>query len=100
LDKVRRLHTGVFRIIFKPCFPEFTDAIAEDWGGKPFVDMIAGWKHVLSSYPQVGIGYPELQVEPKATRFRSTPTARLPQAPAGEGTFPSSIIKKIVEPDF
>ena len=33
-------------------FIEFTDAIAEDWGGKPFVDMIAGWKYVLDSYPQ------------------------------------------------
>jgi len=32
---------------------EFTDAIAEDWGGKPFVDMINGWKHVLTQYPEV-----------------------------------------------
>ncbi|KAJ7644021.1 Alpha/Beta hydrolase protein [Roridomyces roridus] len=32
---------------------EFTDAIAEDWGGKPFDDMIAGWKHVKESFPQV-----------------------------------------------
>ncbi|EIN12412.1 alpha/beta-hydrolase [Punctularia strigosozonata HHB-11173 SS5] len=32
---------------------EFTDAIAEDWGGKPFVDMIKGWKHVLDKYPEI-----------------------------------------------
>jgi hypothetical protein len=32
---------------------EFTDAIAQDWGGKPFVDLIAGWKYILDTYPQV-----------------------------------------------
>jgi len=32
---------------------EFTDAIAEDWGGKPFIDMKNGWDHVLQHYPQV-----------------------------------------------
>ncbi|KAF8636022.1 hypothetical protein AX15_000182 [Amanita polypyramis BW_CC] len=32
---------------------EFTDAIAEDWGGKPFVDLKKGWEHVLQHYPQV-----------------------------------------------
>ncbi|KAK2465265.1 hypothetical protein APHAL10511_002619 [Amanita phalloides] len=32
---------------------EFTDAIAEDWGGKPFVDMRKGWEHILQHYPQV-----------------------------------------------
>jgi len=32
---------------------EFTDAIAEDWGGKPFIDMIHGWKHALQKYPEV-----------------------------------------------
>jgi dipeptidyl aminopeptidase/acylaminoacyl peptidase len=32
---------------------EFTDAIAEDWGGKPFDDLIAGWKYVLDKFPQV-----------------------------------------------
>ena len=32
---------------------EFTDAIAEDWGGKPFIDLINGWKYVLKSYPEV-----------------------------------------------
>lgn len=34
-------------------FAEFVDAIAEDWGGKPFVDMINGWKYVLDKYPEV-----------------------------------------------
>ncbi|CAA7261498.1 unnamed protein product [Cyclocybe aegerita] len=32
---------------------EFTDAIKEDWGGKPFVDMISGWKHALKEYPEI-----------------------------------------------
>ncbi|KDR82578.1 hypothetical protein GALMADRAFT_237969 [Galerina marginata CBS 339.88] len=32
---------------------EFTDAIAEDWGGKPFTDMIHGWKHALEEYPEI-----------------------------------------------
>ncbi|TFK40524.1 Alpha/Beta hydrolase protein [Crucibulum laeve] len=32
---------------------EFTDAIAEDWGGKPFVDMIQGWKYVLDKHPEI-----------------------------------------------
>ncbi|KAJ7442678.1 Alpha/Beta hydrolase protein [Mycena latifolia] len=32
---------------------EFTEGIVEDWGGKPFVDMIAGYKYVLESYPQI-----------------------------------------------
>ncbi|KAF8964345.1 Alpha/Beta hydrolase protein [Flammula alnicola] len=32
---------------------EFTDAIAEDWGGKPFTDMINGWKYALKTYPEI-----------------------------------------------
>ncbi|KAF8627426.1 hypothetical protein AX17_006241 [Amanita inopinata Kibby_2008] len=32
---------------------EFTDAIAEDWGGKPFVDMQKGWDYILHHYPEV-----------------------------------------------
>jgi dipeptidyl aminopeptidase/acylaminoacyl peptidase len=32
---------------------EFTDAIAEDWGGKPFTDMINGWKFALDQYPEI-----------------------------------------------
>ncbi|KAJ2931965.1 hypothetical protein H1R20_g5113, partial [Candolleomyces eurysporus] len=32
---------------------EFTDAIAEDWGGKPFVDMANGWKYILEKYPEI-----------------------------------------------
>ncbi|KAJ7189841.1 Alpha/Beta hydrolase protein [Mycena pura] len=48
---------GYFTVLINPTGSttfgqEFTDAIAEDWGGKPFVDMIAGWKYVLDSYPQ------------------------------------------------
>ncbi|CAE6421504.1 unnamed protein product [Rhizoctonia solani] len=32
---------------------EFTDAIAEDWGGRPFEDLRKGWKHVLDNYEEV-----------------------------------------------
>ncbi|KAE9387920.1 alpha/beta-hydrolase [Gymnopus androsaceus JB14] len=31
----------------------FTDAISGDWGGKPFVDLQKGWKHVLDTYPEI-----------------------------------------------
>jgi dipeptidyl aminopeptidase/acylaminoacyl peptidase len=30
-----------------------TDAIAEDWGGAPFIDMRAGWTEFLKRYPEV-----------------------------------------------
>ncbi|KAF5360440.1 hypothetical protein D9756_004707 [Leucocoprinus leucothites] len=43
--RVRGLH-----IVF--C-SDLTDAIKEDWGGKPFVDMIKGWKHALEKYPEI-----------------------------------------------
>ncbi|QRV92327.1 Prolyl oligopeptidase family [Ceratobasidium sp. AG-Ba] len=32
---------------------EFTDAIAGDWGGKPFEDLRKGWKYVLDNYKEV-----------------------------------------------
>lgn len=32
---------------------ELTDAIAEDWGGKPFVDMQKGWEYALDKYPEI-----------------------------------------------
>jgi dipeptidyl aminopeptidase/acylaminoacyl peptidase len=32
---------------------EFAESIVGDWGGKPFVDMVQGFKYVLESYPQV-----------------------------------------------
>ncbi|KAJ7147076.1 Alpha/Beta hydrolase protein [Mycena crocata] len=49
---------GYFSVLINPTGSttfgqEFTDGIAEDWGGKPFVDLIAGWKYVLDSYPQI-----------------------------------------------
>jgi dipeptidyl aminopeptidase/acylaminoacyl peptidase len=36
-------------------FPDLTDAIAEDWGGKPFVDLRKGWQYILGHYPQVRV---------------------------------------------
>ncbi|KAJ6559073.1 Alpha/Beta hydrolase protein [Mycena vulgaris] len=49
---------GYFTVLINPTGSttfgqEFTDGITEDWGGKPFVDLIAGWKYVLDSYPQI-----------------------------------------------
>lgn len=32
---------------------DFTDAIAKDWGGKPFVDLQKGWKYALEKYPEI-----------------------------------------------
>ncbi|KAJ7795578.1 hypothetical protein B0H14DRAFT_2918756 [Mycena olivaceomarginata] len=32
---------------------EFAESIVGDWGGKPFVDMVQGFKYVLESYPQI-----------------------------------------------
>ncbi|KAI0269780.1 alpha/beta-hydrolase [Gloeopeniophorella convolvens] len=32
---------------------ELTDAIAKDWGGKPFVDLQKGWKYALDKYPEI-----------------------------------------------
>ncbi|KAJ3574735.1 hypothetical protein NP233_g1567 [Leucocoprinus birnbaumii] len=32
---------------------ELTEAIKEDWGGKPFVDLINGWKYALEKYPEI-----------------------------------------------
>ncbi|RDB17836.1 Dipeptidyl-peptidase 5 [Hypsizygus marmoreus] len=32
---------------------EFTDAIAEDWGGKPFIDLQKGWKYALDTYSEI-----------------------------------------------
>ncbi|KAG5635586.1 hypothetical protein H0H81_010732 [Sphagnurus paluster] len=31
---------------------EFTDAIVENWGGRPFVDLQKGWKYALNAYPE------------------------------------------------
>jgi dipeptidyl aminopeptidase/acylaminoacyl peptidase len=35
---------------------DFTDAIAKDWGGKPFVDLQKGWKYALDKYPEIDPG--------------------------------------------
>ncbi|KAH0832030.1 Alpha/Beta hydrolase protein [Lanmaoa asiatica] len=32
---------------------ELTEGIKEDWGGKPFVDLVNGWRYVLENYPQI-----------------------------------------------
>ena len=34
-------------------FSELTNAISEDWGGKPFVDLRKGWQYILDNYPEV-----------------------------------------------
>ncbi|KAG8908424.1 hypothetical protein FRB99_006629 [Tulasnella sp. 403] len=30
---------------------DFTDAIAREWGGKPFIDLKRGWEYALKHYP-------------------------------------------------
>ena len=30
-----------------------TDAIQREWGGKPFDDLIRGYKHILNEYPEI-----------------------------------------------
>ena len=32
---------------------EFTNDISGDWGGKPFIDLINGWKYALNQHPEV-----------------------------------------------
>jgi dipeptidyl aminopeptidase/acylaminoacyl peptidase len=32
---------------------DLTNAIAKDWGGKPFVDLQKGWKYALDKYPEI-----------------------------------------------
>ena len=48
-------HPGSFRswLIDSARFSDLTDAIKEDWGGKPFVDLRKGWQYILDNYPQV-----------------------------------------------
>ncbi|KAF8333551.1 alpha/beta-hydrolase [Cantharellus anzutake] len=31
----------------------FTDAIAKDWGGRPFIDLSRGYKHALRIFPEI-----------------------------------------------
>ncbi|CAG8598565.1 9145_t:CDS:2, partial [Acaulospora colombiana] len=53
---------------------EFTDAITEDWGGRPFDDMIRGWKYILEKHPEVSgsrsfkaSGLSFIQIDPERT---------------------------------
>ncbi|KAF8527343.1 alpha/beta-hydrolase [Gautieria morchelliformis] len=34
---------------------EFTDRIAENWGGRPFEDLQKGWKAALKLYPEIDV---------------------------------------------
>ncbi|KAI0004573.1 alpha/beta-hydrolase [Russula compacta] len=51
-------HQGYFVVAVNPTGSttfgqDFTDAIAKDWGGKPFVDLQKGWKYALDKYPEI-----------------------------------------------
>jgi dipeptidyl aminopeptidase/acylaminoacyl peptidase len=51
-------HQGYFVIAINPTGSttfgqELTDAITEDWGGAPFVDMKKGWEYALKQYPEI-----------------------------------------------
>ncbi|KAI0947292.1 hypothetical protein AcW1_007551 [Taiwanofungus camphoratus] len=32
---------------------DFTDAISENWGGRPFEDLQKGWAYILNKYPEI-----------------------------------------------
>ena len=67
------------------------EGIKEDWGGKPFVDLMNGWKYVLENYPQVTCIrtlFPDMLLTVSA---RSTLTARSLLARATEGTLSSRL---------
>jgi dipeptidyl aminopeptidase/acylaminoacyl peptidase len=32
---------------------EFTDRIQNEWGGRPFLDLVAGLEYVKSAYPEI-----------------------------------------------
>jgi len=49
-----------FVIHLTPLSTVFTDAIAGDWGGKPFDDLRHGWQHVLKNHPEVCISVDSL----------------------------------------
>ncbi|KAJ3574713.1 hypothetical protein NP233_g1571 [Leucocoprinus birnbaumii] len=49
---------GYFVLAFNPTGSttfgqKFTDAIKEDGEGKPFIDMVNGWKYALEKYPEI-----------------------------------------------
>ncbi|ESK95756.1 dipeptidyl-peptidase 5 [Moniliophthora roreri MCA 2997] len=49
---------GYFTVLINPTGSttfgqNFTDAIAGDWGGRPFDDMVKGWKYVLEHHPEI-----------------------------------------------
>ena len=63
---------------------EFTDAIAQDWGGAPFVDMQNGWKYALEHFPEViACSSPLVTTLTCFPMLRSIPTVPLRQEPVG-----------------
>ncbi|KAH9049976.1 alpha/beta-hydrolase [Lactarius hengduanensis] len=51
-------HQGYFVVAINPTGSttfgqDLVDAIAKDWGGKPFVDLQKGWKYALDKYPEI-----------------------------------------------
>ncbi|KAI0304472.1 alpha/beta-hydrolase [Multifurca ochricompacta] len=51
-------HQGYFVVAINPTGSttfgqDFTDAIAKDWGGKPFVDLQKGWNYALDKFPEI-----------------------------------------------
>jgi hypothetical protein len=53
MDRVSSLATKLTLTLIVS--PDFTDAITGDWGGRPFDDLIAGWKYVLDAFPEVNM---------------------------------------------
>lgn len=78
------LFLGIPKVLTRYVGVELTDAIKEDWGGKPFIDLINGWKYALEKYPEVHL-FIILNLELQLmTMLRSIRIALLPLVPAGE----------------
>ena len=82
----RFLHSWVTNIAR---LSDLTDAIKEDWGGKPFVDLRKGWQYILDNYPQVRGPITISSIPCLHRSYRSTRTVLSPLAPVTEDT-PSS----------
>ena len=76
--------------------PDLTDAIAKDWGGKPFVDLRKGWQYILDNYPQVETPtFPSSAVYLSGS-YRSIRTVPSPLVPAMEDTPSSASLRRFL----
>lgn len=48
-----RIPLFLFDYLLMTLSKAFTDAILENWGGRPFEDLQKGWSYILKEYPEV-----------------------------------------------